>query len=256
MKSSETELIFSLGVESGGVKFFRNQSSNGDLEFTYTVSSGGIELQEFEDTSSTSKPHVSGPFSTLDDAISRFSKNEEWVHFYPTFVHPEFGEQVWNLRASVLKRLEISDDSRHDKWFKMCHRPVKKRAAKELVLSLGFEGGGSDFYREVNPKGQVRFSQKSNNGGFDISDFVDDGASTPPTPKRRARTEKYASLELALAAEGLDGIWITAYPENVHPDFQNDVWDLRQRLLSESDPSRVEDAEHSDLMWARVCGKQ
>ncbi len=54
-------------------------------------------------------------------------------------------------------------------------------------------------------------------------------------------------------AEGLNGFWIRFTPLEIHPDFRNDIWELRLKVMGSTDSKSD---EHADLEWSIICGRR
>lgn len=126
MPASKSELIINLGVEGGAADIRRAMSADGTSTFLLRTYSGGFDLSEFEHDSPAQKRTQNRTFTSLQAALESFAGGSEWVLYYPTKIHRDFRDEVWELRERCLARIERPDGDlyRHisEKWARLCHR--------------------------------------------------------------------------------------------------------------------------------------
>lgn len=135
MPSEQPECVFEMGVEGGGVQFFRQWTADDAWCYTFKGLSGGFDRADFDEDWTPPPPRPPQIFMTLDDAIAGFSSDGDWVHWYPTRVHPDFKEHVWLLRERTIASFEKGRDpsARRDdtRWARICGRRLPKSPARE-----------------------------------------------------------------------------------------------------------------------------
>ena len=148
MPSENPESILKMGVEGGGVEFFREWNSDGAWRFTFKGSSMGFDLDE-EWRSFDSNDRIGpGFYVTLNDAIAGFSTDGDWVHWSPIKVHPDYKELVWQLRVSTLSSLgDVRPDRRgyqDRRWARICGQRVStERPNSDRPSSIIVRPGGT-----------------------------------------------------------------------------------------------------------------
>ena len=126
MPASKSELIINLGVEGGAADVRRAMSADGTSTFLLRTYGGGFDLSEFEHDSPAKKQTQNRTFTSLQAALEAFSGGSEWVLYYPTSIHRDFRDEVWELREQCLARIERSDGDFHrhinGQWQQLCGR--------------------------------------------------------------------------------------------------------------------------------------
>lgn len=140
MPSPEPECVFRMGVEGGGVDFFRQWNFDGAWRFTFKGSSGGIEIDDDWKTWSSTDTETPGVYMTLDDAIAGFSSDGDWVHWSVINVHPDYKEYVWQLRERTIESANGQSAKRARKrdhvWAKKCGQRVPKSVLKTTAKPM------------------------------------------------------------------------------------------------------------------------
>ncbi len=121
----------------------------------------------------------------------------------------------------------------------------------ERILRLATEGGGVDFFRHQASDGAWRFTIEALGGGFDRSDFDEDWTPSPPTPPKF-----FMTIEDAIWCESSDGYWVCWQVLEIHPDFKQHVWQLRERIIESSEDQQAIHARERDYAWAEACGRK
>ena len=109
MPAFRSELILNLGVEGGAADIRREKASDGTWVFFCKTFSGGFDLSEFESAETPRKRLESKTFARLEGALEAFAGGAEWVFYFPTKVHPDFRDEVWELREQSLAKILRSD---------------------------------------------------------------------------------------------------------------------------------------------------
>jgi hypothetical protein len=271
MPSTEPECVFQLGVEGGGVDFFRQWNADGTWQFTHESSNGGFDRAEFDEGWVPPPPAPPVFFATIEDAIAHASPSGEWTNFTPVEVHPDFMRQVWQMREKTIASFSSGKPGKARpgdvQWRKLCGQERRHRQpdaslfgdrprspstpVPELILELGAEGGGVDFFRQLGGDGLWRFAFKCLGGGFDESDFSEDWTQAVPKP-----SEVYLTIDDAIGKFSTNGNWILWTPTEVHADFKRHVWKLREKTIKACDERTAGFARARDHVWARKCDQK
>lgn len=129
----------------------------------------------------------------------------------------------------------------------------------ELLLCLLAEGGGVEILRWPEADGSWRFSYRSMGcSGFDRSDFFEDEESvvgpTVPEPPVRTLPANFSTVEEAIVNCSSDGSWVRWSVFEIHPDYIQNIWQLRERTIESAEESRARNARSVDGEWADACG--
>lgn len=126
MPRMKSNLILSLGVEGGGADFYRKDSKAGDGKYAVELLISGFTLSDFEGDATPAKGRRIRVFATLEEALNDVSKNGEWAYYYPISIHPDYCDELWNLRMKILAEFKpfsgLCMDRREAQWVHVCCR--------------------------------------------------------------------------------------------------------------------------------------
>ncbi len=122
------------------------------------------------------------------------------------------------------------------------------RTESEPVLQLSADGGGVELLRHWNEHRAWRFTCRNLSRGADTSDLGHGRTALDPH-------QDFMTLSDAIHAISPDGEWISWSVLEVHPDYKQQVWQLRQQTIETADESRCRFARKQDSQWAEACSQ-
>jgi hypothetical protein len=109
MVQLRSQRILHLAVEGGAAYIRGKKATDGTWFFFYRTCSGGFDLSESGNELVPATCNQSKTFASVAEALEALANGTEWVLYSPTEVHPDFREEIWNLRQECLSRSESSD---------------------------------------------------------------------------------------------------------------------------------------------------
>lgn len=119
--------------------------------------------------------------------------------------------------------------------------------AKELVLSIGCEGGGAEVYRTALASGGFQFQVEGS------SMFLDDN---DEEGWRRWESEPVETIQAALRSISADGSWIYFSPIMVHPEYRHAVWQHVEENQSARTDNLADLWHRSRQRWLEACSAE
>ena len=114
----------------------------------------------------------------------------------------------------------------------------------ELVLKLGWEGGGAAIHRTMLARGGYRFHVEGNTLWLDEND---------DEAWRRWTAEPVGTVQGALTSIDHHGLWILLHPISIHPEYRAEVWQLVQELAVALPHEYVGVWRTRSHDWRRLC---
>jgi hypothetical protein len=118
----------------------------------------------------------------------------------------------------------------------------------ERVLQLSADAGGVDFFRHWNEHRAWRFTYKNSSHMIDSPELVH-GRATPDPPY------DFLTLSEAIHALSPDGEWVSWSVLDVHPEYKQQIWQLRKQTIETAAEGRWKFARKQDSQWAHACGQ-
>lgn len=119
----------------------------------------------------------------------------------------------------------------------------------ERVLQLSADGDGVDFIRHWNEHRAWRFNYRilPSAAGSSKRDF----GRTPYDPNH---PHDFLTLGDAIHACSPDGAWISWSVLEIHPDYREQLWQLREDTIEMARDGDRKMARQQDSQWAKACG--
>jgi hypothetical protein len=121
----------------------------------------------------------------------------------------------------------------------------------ESVLQLSADGSRVELFRHWNEHRAWRFTYGNRSRGLDGSD-LNHGRTAPDPVTHR----DFLTLGDAIHTLSPDGEWVSWSVLEVHPDYKQQVWQLREQILKSADEGRRRAARKQDSQWAEACGQR
>ncbi len=116
------ELILEIAAEGAGATFARTRRDTG--EWAYFATGTTIDLDS--DDIDYWRSWESCFFPSLEESLSSFSKDGDWILLTPLAVHPEFRQFIWELAQRIAMSLP-EHKARHwrnssaQRWRRLCN---------------------------------------------------------------------------------------------------------------------------------------
>jgi hypothetical protein len=121
----------------------------------------------------------------------------------------------------------------------------------ELILHMGVEGGGVSVTRRLGSDGAWRFDYHGSSMLIDPDEeWIGFNSVNSKQPNG------YVTLEDAIAGFSSHGDWVRWSPIEVHADYKDHVWKLRERIIASRNDSERTGRPYLEKRWARACGKR
>ena len=121
----------------------------------------------------------------------------------------------------------------------------------ERVLQLATDGGKVEVIRYWNEHRAWRFNYKTVSGSATSSSL--DYGRDPQDPDH---PHDFLTLGDAIHAFSPDGDWVSWSVPEVHPDYRQQVWELREQVLETADEGCQKFARQHDSQWTQACGER
>lgn len=271
MIENSCELILHLGVEGGGVRVFRH--STAVKVCTYSFETSCMSLSEFEDFGDLpTEPETSvnsERFESFEEVIAHLTKRHRWIFFTPVSAHRDYRNAIWEMREVAISSLPSERGRARAQrscrqWARICRREnqVDSTTSRspltslEIVLQLDGEGGRVEILRGQDEGQNVRFySRTIGSGGIDCS--VEEGKVSVDNNAERSETlSSHATLDLAIEAWGLSGLWVCLEPITANSGYRQQIWELRQRTIKHTGKDLRDAAEMCEFAWRKACGME